>query len=80
MLVDDNADGANSLAKLLEMSGHEVHVAYDGPAAIEAATALLPDIVLAWHHGEEQRDTRLRFAPAKQLAEKRFPCDDFLLS
>src|SRR5439155_9820032 len=46
LLVDDNADGANSLAKLLEMSGHEVHVAYDGPAAIEAATALLPDIVL----------------------------------
>ena len=47
--------------------------------AVMMLVVLLPDIVLAWHHGEEQRDTRLRFAPAEQLAEKRFPCDDFLL-
>jgi signal transduction histidine kinase/DNA-binding response OmpR family regulator len=46
LLVDDNMDGANSLAKVLEMSGHEVHVAYDGPAAIQAAAAFLPDIML----------------------------------
>jgi signal transduction histidine kinase/DNA-binding response OmpR family regulator len=46
LLVDDNVDGANSLARVLEMSGHEVHVAYDGPTAIQTATALLPDIML----------------------------------
>jgi CheY-like chemotaxis protein len=46
LLVDDNIDGANSLAKLLEMSGHEVHVVYDGVAGIQAAKTLLPDIVL----------------------------------
>ena len=48
--------------------------------AVMMLVVLLPDIVLAWHHGEEQRDTHLRFAPAEQLAEKRFPCDDILLS
>jgi CheY-like chemotaxis protein len=46
LLVDDNVDGADSLAKLLKLSGHDVHVAYDGPTAIQAATALLPDLVL----------------------------------
>jgi two-component system CheB/CheR fusion protein len=28
------------------MSGHDVHVSYDGPTAIQAARALLPDIAL----------------------------------
>lgn len=46
LLVDDNVDGANSLAKLLEMSGHDVHIAYDGPTAIQAAVSASPDIVL----------------------------------
>lgn len=46
LLVDDNVDGANTLAKLLEMSGHEVQVAYDGPTGIQAAKTFSPDIVL----------------------------------
>jgi CheY-like chemotaxis protein len=46
LLVDDNVDGANSLAMVLQMSGHDVHVAYDGPTAIQAAAALWPDIML----------------------------------
>jgi signal transduction histidine kinase/ActR/RegA family two-component response regulator len=46
LLVDDNVDGANGLAKLLEMNGHEVHVAYDGPTGIQAAKALSPDVIL----------------------------------
>jgi signal transduction histidine kinase/DNA-binding response OmpR family regulator len=46
LLVDDNVDGANSLAKLLELSGYEMHVVYDGPAAIQAAKKLAPDVIL----------------------------------
>jgi signal transduction histidine kinase/DNA-binding response OmpR family regulator len=46
LVVDDNVDGANSLAKLLGMSGHDVQVAYDGPTAINAATTHLPDLIL----------------------------------
>jgi signal transduction histidine kinase/DNA-binding response OmpR family regulator len=46
LLVDDNVDGANSLAKLLEMNGHAVHVTYDGPTGIQAAKTLCPDIIL----------------------------------
>ena len=46
LIVDDNVDGAESLALLLRMSGHEVTVANDGPAAIAAAHATRPRIVL----------------------------------
>src|SRR5262249_12337424 len=46
LIVDDNADGAESLALLLELAGHETHKAYDGLEAIEAARRLSPDAVL----------------------------------
>ena len=46
LVVDDNADSAESLAVLLQMSGHEVYTAHDGEAAIEAADAHRPDVVL----------------------------------
>ncbi len=46
LVVDDNCDSANSLAQLLNMSGHQTEVAHDGPAAIEAAGRFQPDIVL----------------------------------
>jgi CheY-like chemotaxis protein len=42
--VDDNVDAAQSLAMLLETSGHSVRTAYDGEAALEAARAHRPDI------------------------------------
>jgi PleD family two-component response regulator len=35
LIVDDNADAAQSLATALELSGHRVAVAYDGPSAVE---------------------------------------------
>jgi CheY-like chemotaxis protein len=35
--VDDNHDGADSLAMLLEEVGHETHQAHDGVEALEAA-------------------------------------------
>lgn len=46
LLVEDNADGARSLAELLSLDGHEVHVASDGPSGLEAARELLPDAVV----------------------------------
>ena len=46
LVVDDNEDSANMLAKLLGMAGDEVRTAYTGPAALEAAAAHPPDVVL----------------------------------
>ena len=46
LIVDDNGDSADSLARLLRMSGHEVRVAYDGPSGLDAAQKFLPDVVL----------------------------------
>jgi CheY-like chemotaxis protein len=46
LVVDDNTDSAESLALLLEMSGHQVFTAHDGEAAIHAAAAHRPDVVL----------------------------------
>lgn len=46
MVVDDNVDAAESLAVLLEMTGHSVRLAYDGPSALEAVMAYRPDVLL----------------------------------
>jgi CheY-like chemotaxis protein len=46
LVVDDNADAAESLSILLRMQGHEVRVAYDGLEALDLAAELMPDLVL----------------------------------
>ena len=46
LVVDDNADSADSLGLLLEMSGHEVRTANDGKAGIAVAAQFRPDVVL----------------------------------
>ena len=46
LIVDDNRDAAESLAMLLDIAGHATHVAHDGLAAIEAAEAFRPQVVL----------------------------------
>jgi PAS domain S-box-containing protein len=46
LIVDDNEDGAESLAMLLEVGEHEIHIVHDGPEAIEAAERLRPDVML----------------------------------
>ncbi|HTO51934.1 MAG TPA: PAS domain S-box protein [Myxococcota bacterium] len=46
LVVDDMEDSAESLAMLLRLDGHQVHVANDGLAAIEAAERLQPDLML----------------------------------
>jgi CheY-like chemotaxis protein len=46
LVVDDNVDAAESLAMLLEVCGHHTHMAHDGPAAIETAETVRPDVIL----------------------------------
>lgn len=43
LLVDDNQMVCQSMARLLEISGHEVAVAFDGQSAIELAAVFQPD-------------------------------------
>jgi CheY-like chemotaxis protein len=45
LVVDDNKDAANSLALLLGLQGHEVRVAYDGPAALELLNDYRPGVI-----------------------------------
>jgi CheY-like chemotaxis protein len=44
--VDDNRDGADTLAMMLKLMGHETRTAHDGLGAVEAAEAFRPDVVL----------------------------------
>ncbi|MDI1449289.1 PAS domain S-box protein [Polyangium sp. 6x1] len=46
LVVDDNVDAAETMAALLETLGHEVSVAHDGEAALEAVSNGHPEIVL----------------------------------
>jgi PAS domain S-box-containing protein len=46
LVADDNIDAADSLAMILEMSGHDVRVAHDGRAALSVAQSFRPDTVL----------------------------------
>ncbi|MBC7706005.1 MAG: response regulator, partial [Rhodoferax sp.] len=46
LVVDDNHDAAESMAQLLAMNGHEICVAHDGPAALEAGQQFQADLVL----------------------------------
>jgi CheY-like chemotaxis protein len=46
LVVEDNDDSAQTLADLLEMYGHEVHIARDGRSGIALAHELRPDVLL----------------------------------
>lgn len=46
LIADDNRDSAESLGMLLEMSGHEIHLAHDGPQALAMAAEKHPDVAL----------------------------------
>src|SRR5262249_7889300 len=46
LVVEDNRDAANALAMLLQLMGHEVQVAHDGPTALDLARANSPEVVL----------------------------------
>jgi signal transduction histidine kinase/ActR/RegA family two-component response regulator len=73
MVVDDNAEAADSLAMLLEFLGADVRVARDGPSAVEAfatydPAAVLLDIGMPGMDGYEvARQLRSRFADRRTL-------------
>jgi signal transduction histidine kinase/DNA-binding response OmpR family regulator len=46
LIIDDNVDGAESLAVLLRALGLEVQTAYDGPEGLSAAAEFRPEVVL----------------------------------
>ena len=46
LIVDDNADAANSLGRLLDLLGHETCVVHDGLSAIAKVHEFRPAIVL----------------------------------
>jgi signal transduction histidine kinase len=46
LVVEDNADAREMLRSALELSGHEVHEAHDGPGGLEAILRLRPDVAL----------------------------------
>jgi len=46
LVVEDNADTADSLGLLLRLYGHKVEIARTGPTALQMASASRPDVVL----------------------------------
>jgi signal transduction histidine kinase len=46
LVVDDNADAADTLGSVLELAGHEVRCVYDGPSALSAAESFRPHVIL----------------------------------
>jgi CheY-like chemotaxis protein len=46
LVVDDNADAANGLARLLTLMGKETNVVHDGFAALEAIDGFKPHVIL----------------------------------
>ncbi|MGQ0750957.1 MAG: hybrid sensor histidine kinase/response regulator [Betaproteobacteria bacterium] len=46
LVVDDNADAANTLCTILELFGHTVRCVYDGTSALATAESFRPDVIL----------------------------------
>ena len=46
LIAEDNLDGAETLAYVLESAGHSVRVVYDGKAAVAAALIDPPDVFI----------------------------------
>jgi PAS domain S-box-containing protein len=46
LVIEDNLDAALSLCEVLELGGHEVAIAYQGPEGLAKAAEFKPDIVL----------------------------------
>lgn len=46
LVIEDNVDAADTLREMLELSGHIVVTAHDGPDGMQRARVLRPDVVL----------------------------------
>ena len=58
LVVDDNADAAESLAALLSMRGHDTRMAHDGPEALQQAERFQPGRGLSRHRHADARWSR----------------------
>jgi DNA-binding response OmpR family regulator len=47
LVIEDNRDTADTLCRLLELSGYDVRVAYTGTDGVQLASARPPDVVLS---------------------------------
>jgi two-component system CheB/CheR fusion protein len=46
LVIDDNADNAETMQEVLRLDGHDVRIAYDGPTGIDLARTFHPEIVM----------------------------------
>jgi CheY-like chemotaxis protein len=46
LIVDDNRDGADSLALMLRLMGNDTVTAYDGQEGVDTAERVRPDVIL----------------------------------
>jgi len=46
LVVEDNVDSAEIMGFVLKLGGHETRLAYDGSAALDAARAFQPQVIL----------------------------------
>ena len=46
LVVDDNRDGADSLAGMLRILGHDVRTAYDGQDGVDVASTFRPEVIM----------------------------------
>ena len=76
LIVDDNRDSAESMAMLLQLSGHATWIAYDGHAALALAAAHAPEVVLL-DIGLPGVDG---YQVASQLRELPQTCDSLLIA
>ena len=73
LLVDDNVDAAETLKDFLDVLGHQVRIAHDGPSAILVAREWTADLVLldiglpGMDGYEVARALRLLPAPPRRL-------------
>jgi two-component system CheB/CheR fusion protein len=46
LIIEDNVDAAESMSLLLQLTGHEAEVAFDGATGVEKARGFRPEVVL----------------------------------
>ena len=76
LIVDDCKDSVTALKLFLKRFGHDVHIAYDGPDAINTAEKLHPEVMLL--------DLELRsmsgFEVARKIREQPWARDTVLMA
>jgi two-component system CheB/CheR fusion protein len=46
LVIEDNPDAAHTLREALELDGHQVEIAFNGPEGLERARAFHPEVLL----------------------------------